>query len=219
MATIIQSKFGAGVDALSSSATTYSFDSPVTTGNAVVVVVAVGAEPTDCTASDATNGSYTNHVEFGESGTGSTAAILAKRNVVGGFTQVAVTSSTTGNGVVWLFEVSGLDTTASPSTGSVFNASGTTNHVSASVGLMGTGFAVCGAMLGAGGTVTQGSGWTLAATPSAARFCQYRVTAVSADQGDFTADPQSSSAVMAVFSNAAPSTTDGAIVFASTSFA
>ena len=200
-AAVVQTKVSASVVSLSSTPTNLAFDAPVTGGNAVVVIVAVGSTASTIAASDATNGTYDVTVSADDGAEMS--ATRSKRNLTGGFSTVSVTSSVTGNGVVFMFEVSGLDTGAAPSTGSIENGSGSTSHVSSASGLSGTGFSVCGAMLNTI-VATEGTGWTPLASPSTARFCQYRTGTVSNNDGPFTtASGTGSIAVMAVFAEAA----------------
>lgn len=196
MATVVQSKIHASNTTIFGG-TDLVFDSPVTNGNAVVVAIALGATATSHGASDATNGAYSGLVF--RSSTSRSASVLAKRNVTGGFTTVTLTSSDTGSGRAAIFEVSGLDTSASPLTGDALNTA-VTNHVSSGSGLSGSGFTVSAAMLSANVNWTPGTDYTNAtSTTSNSRMIQYRTIALSTNDGPFsTASSVGSTAVMAL---------------------
>jgi len=199
--------FGAGVDSWTTSNTNYTVPS-VTAGNSIIVAMACGTGSTTFGANDATNGAYSSGVTNIGGIAGTSAAVYYFHNSAGGVTTVRVTSSTTCNGVVFIYEVSGLANAVPAFTGTTNNTTGT-NHTCSSSGLTQTnGFSVCAAMMGAGVAQTQGSGWTKATTPNNARFSQYRFTSISSDTGPFTSTSDSGSAVMAVFADVAASTTN-----------
>lgn len=126
-----------------------SFDSNVTTGNTVALVVVKDNPNVDTTisASDATNGSYTlverlSTVDFSRE-----IYLFVKRNVTGGFTQVTVSSNQAAtDGQAALFEVSGLDNSASIVSGDN-DVTGSASFNMASAGLTATGFLFGGTII------------------------------------------------------------------------
>jgi hypothetical protein len=189
---------------------TLTFGSNVTTGNAVVVCVLQAATGNRTFAvSDATNGTYTQHVflEDASDPNDASAGIHAKRNLTGGFTVVTVT--VTGGTTSWLmygFEVSGLDNAAAPQTGSVEETSAT-SHLTSSTGLSATGLGVSCAQLGGSATATAGSGWILDSAASGFYMVQHQVATFSGNQGAFTLDAsQVSWGVLALFAEASAGT-------------
>jgi hypothetical protein len=108
-AAVVQATSSAIVS-IGSGGTSHSFSGNVTSGNAVIVVIVTGAGVApDLSASDATNGAYTQASENPNADISSGAHY--KCNLTGGFTAVTAVSSTTGNGMIALFEVSGLGPT------------------------------------------------------------------------------------------------------------
>jgi hypothetical protein len=190
------------IQSLSSSPTNLVFDSSVTNGNAIVVVVVVGVAASTIGASDGTNGTYVNDSSIGTDS--DSAAILSKRNVTGGTITVSVTSSATGNGHFWICEVSGLDNAASPLIGNNDEAA-TTTHVCSTAGLSGTGIAFCAVEFTTNATTTPGASYTaLPASGSTARWGQYSIGVFSANQGPFTTTASIADvAAMAVYVDAA----------------
>lgn len=166
---------------------TIAFSSNVTTGNAVIVRASCvnGCNFHTFAASDATNGAYTKDIE--NSVSVASTALLSKRNVTGGFTTVTLT--VTGGGtptILWYIdEVSGLSTAGTVLTG-MNTATGTSNNCSTS-GLTGSGFSVCIAAVNNNPVFTAGTGWTAWASGSLFEFTQHRITAISSNQGPWTA--------------------------------
>lgn len=205
-ATLVALDTQGGVDSLSSTPTNYTITA-TTAGNTIITAVASSCSSTTVGVSDASNGAHTVPVSTG--GGGVWAAIAYFNNTAAGVTTISVTSSETCNGVVWIYEVSGVS--GAPTTDSKFNSS-TTAHECGSTGVTGTGFGVCAAMLTAGNQQTEGTGWLEATTPNNARFSQYKCASgcgsttgtFSANDGPWTAAmAEASQGVMALFADSA----------------
>ncbi len=200
-AVLVQTRTSSDGVSLSTTPSTLAFLSPVTTGNAVIVAVASGADATPPIfgASDATNGAYSSIVQNGEAGWGRSSGILAKLNVTGGFTTVSVTASTTNNGTFAIYEVSGLSA-ATATSGTNNEQSGSTTVNCAAPGLSGTGIAVCAAMASAGSTPTPEAGYTFDNVTPTVRLLQHKVGTMASSQGTMTAgSAQTYFSVMAIF--------------------
>lgn len=205
MATVVQRKCSATVTSLSSTPTNLTFDASATAGNAIVVVVTIGQTGSTIGVSDAVNGTYSSGVT---SDSGADIACIKWFRDVQAVSTISVTSSVTGNGVIFLYEVSGLDNSIAVTTGTKTNTAVTT-HNSAASGISGTnGFTVTGAELAAGQPPSAGAGYTeFTESPSDARFSQWRTTTISNDTGDFTtAASDNSAAAMAYFAEASTGT-------------
>lgn len=98
-------------------------------------------------------------------------------------------NSGTWSGYVWAVEVSGLDSGASPVTGTLSEGSGTANHESASSAVVATdAFVICNCCLNSSGTsLSPGSGYAIAPTVSSnISMIQSKVTASQNDTGPWT---------------------------------
>lgn len=153
-ATLVQEKLLASVSL--STLASVSFDSPVSSGNSVIVVFTQtgGITSTSAnviTASDTGNGSYGTRVNDIEGGGNKRNVIFAKHSLSsGGFSAVSLQASTTISGQASLFEVSGLNS----SVVSGFRAQVTSSAIAGSTAaLTETGFAV--------GAINTGGGLTL----------------------------------------------------------
>lgn len=164
---------------------TVVFGANTVTGNAVIVGITHGSGTNGSyTVSDATNGTYNNTVISSD-----LAMIRDKRNITGGFTTVSITApGADSNYTVWCFEIAGADNVLSIQTGSIFEGAAVTSHVSSSVGLSATGFALAAASFGdAGGTITPGTNWTrVTGGTNAGIIIQYRIALFSSDTGQYT---------------------------------
>jgi hypothetical protein len=201
---IVQTKVTAAAT-ISSAGTNASFDAPTAAGNAVIVCVAQGATGGSATiaVSDATNGTYANDVLRNNAGNSRTAAIRSFRNAAS-ISTVTVTPATSGTGVIFLREVSGLDNGASVQTDNQVNTN-TTDMRSGATGLSGTGFGVTCAQKNAGNSNTEGGAWTELTTTNLSRYSQHQIGTLATDDGPWTSgvSTDDSDAVMALFAEAA----------------
>lgn len=144
-AVLVQEKLYAGGS--TAAVQTVSFDSPVSSGNSVILVHE-GSFQGSLAVSDTTNGSYGTAV-VGRSNAGGSmyVAVYAKHNLSsGGFSAVTIQASSNFNGHQGIFEVSGLSTLAVSGS----NDQNSSLYALSSSPLTGTGFACGGLATGSG---------------------------------------------------------------------
>jgi hypothetical protein len=192
----------------------------VTGGNSLIAgVYMTNSGVRSFTVSDSVNaGNWTSAVH---STLGDTVQIHYRHNVSSGTPEVTwVIDSSTWIGLVWAVEVSGLDTTATPTTDAFLEAGNSDNHQCADPAMTGTDvFVLCLSVLSSTTSgITAGSGYTRVPNNSATdAIMQYKAVASLNDTGPYTSvgTDRTGHGCMAAFPapTITSSPTDGKIIF------
>lgn len=184
MATIHQTVPGDSVNGIQTPTVT-----ALTAGRAVVVaVIRNSGNVTTWTVSDGSNTYSTDLSELGVTGADEDLFVFSARNITGGPTTITIdpVDETTGwSYCIW--EVSGLDNSATPSVDTNPGEAATTSHVCGATGLTGSGLFVGLGQFGELENVTAGSGYSTDNNVTAAPCCiQRKLGSGTLDKAPYT---------------------------------